>query len=162
MPQSVSCDLSLYADDSCLSVTNKDITYIENKLNENLSSLCDWLVDNKLSIHLGKTECIIFGTANKLKKNNSINIKFKNMKIMQKDEVKYLGVILDKNLKGNSMVKTISTKVSRKLSFMYRKQRYLDKDVRRLLCNALIQPHYDYACSSWYPLLTKTMKKGYK
>ena len=65
MPQSVSCDLSLYADDSSLSVTSKDIIYIEKKLNENLSSLCDWLVDNKLSIYLGRTECILFGTKNK-------------------------------------------------------------------------------------------------
>ena len=57
------------------------------------------------------------------------------------------------------MVKNISKKVSSKLSFLYRKQRYLDKDVRRLLCNAIIQHHYDYACSSWYPLLTKTLRK---
>ena len=159
MPQSVSCDFSLYSDDSSLSVTDKDITYIEKKLNENLSSLCDWLVDNKLSIHLGKTECILFGTANKLKKNNLLNISYQNTKIIQKNEVKYLGVVLDKNLKCDSMVKNVSTKVSNKLCFLYRKQKYLDKDVRRLLCNALIQKHYDYACSSWYPLLTKTLKK---
>ena len=23
--------------------------------------------------------------------------------------------------------------------------------MRRLLCNALIQPHFDYACSAWHP-----------
>ena len=27
--------------------------------------------------------------------------------------------------------------------------------VHRLICNALIQPHYDYACSAWYPLLSE-------
>ena len=30
--------------------------------------------------------------------------------------------------------------------------------LRRLLCNALIQPHSDYACSAWYPNLTKKLK----
>ena len=70
MSQSVSCDLLLYADDSCLIVTHKDISYIENTLNSNLSSLSDWLVDNKLSIHLGKTESILFGTRTKLAKTN--------------------------------------------------------------------------------------------
>ena len=28
-----------------------------------------------------------------------------------------------------------------------------------LLCNALIQPHYDYACSAWYPSLNKRLSK---
>ena len=30
--------------------------------------------------------------------------------------------------------------------------------LRCLLCNALIRPHFDYACSAWYPNLTKKIK----
>ena len=30
--------------------------------------------------------------------------------------------------------------------------------MRRLLCNALIQPHFDYACVVWYPNLKKNIK----
>ena len=29
----------------------------------------------------------------------------------------------------------------------------------QLLCNALIQPHFDYACTAWYPNLNKKLKK---
>ena len=29
---------------------------------------------------------------------------------------------------------------------------------RRLLCNTLIQSHFDYGCSSWFPLLKKNLK----
>ena len=28
-----------------------------------------------------------------------------------------------------------------------------------MLCNALIQPHFDYACSAWYPNLNKNLTK---
>ena len=28
-----------------------------------------------------------------------------------------------------------------------------------MLCNALIQPHFDYACPAWYPKLTEKTKK---
>ena len=37
---------------------------IEDQLNLNFSSLCDWFIDNKLSIHLGEdeTNSILFGT----------------------------------------------------------------------------------------------------
>ena len=31
-------------------------------------------------------------------------------------------------------------------------------NLRRLHCNALRQPHFDYACSAWYPNLTKKLK----
>ena len=30
--------------------------------------------------------------------------------------------------------------------------------MRRLLCNVLIQPHFDYACSAWYPNLSRKLK----
>ena len=31
--------------------------------------------------------------------------------------------------------------------------------LRRMLCNALIQPHFDYACSTWYPNFNVKLKK---
>ena len=45
-----------------------------------------------------------------------------------------------------------------KLKFIYCKNDFLTPTLRRLLCNALIQPHFDYACSAWYPNLTKKLK----
>ena len=70
MSQSVTCDLLLYADDSCLVFEGKNIDEIENRLNTDFNSLCDWFVDNKLSIHFGedKTKSIVFGTNRKIKK----------------------------------------------------------------------------------------------
>ena len=64
MPQAVNSDLLLYADDTCLIYTGKHINTIEEQLNTDFSSLCDWFVDNKLSVHFGeeKTKSILFGT----------------------------------------------------------------------------------------------------
>ena len=42
------------------------------------------------------------------------------------------------------------------------KIQYLTPNLRRLLCNALIQLHFDYACSAWYPKLSKKLKKKKK
>ena len=64
MSQAVSSDLYLYADDSCLIFQHKDVNIINEPLNKDFSNLCDWFVDNKLSIHLGedKTKSIPFST----------------------------------------------------------------------------------------------------
>ena len=51
MPQSVDCDLLLYADDTRLGFTDKNIKTIESNLNKNFNSLCDWFVENKLSVY---------------------------------------------------------------------------------------------------------------
>ena len=68
MPQAVSSDLLLYADDSGLAYGGKGLNTIEYQLNKDFNNLCDWFVDNKLSIHFGddKTKSIIFGSKRKL------------------------------------------------------------------------------------------------
>ena len=40
------------------------------------------------------------------------------------------------------------------------KNTFLTPALRRLLCIALIQPHFDYVCPAWYPNLTKKLKQN--
>ena len=54
----VSCRLILYAEDSTLLVSGTSVSVIEETLVHELTFLSEWLVDNKLSIHLGKTKII--------------------------------------------------------------------------------------------------------
>ena len=64
------CDyeLFLFADDSALLVSGRDKSQVERALSSELRKICTWLADNKLSIHLGKTESILFGSPRNLKK----------------------------------------------------------------------------------------------
>ena len=161
MPQAVNSDLLLYADDTCLIYTGKDINTIEEQLNTDFSSLCDWFVDNKLSVHFGeeKTKSILFGTKRQLKNQRDLDLRYGDLKIKQHSKVTYLGCILDNDLSGESMATKVLRLVNNRLKFLYRKQKFLTLSLRRLLCNALIQPHYDYACSAWYPSLNKRLSK---
>ena len=56
------------------------------------------------------------------------------------------------------MALIVLTKINAKLKFLYRQTRYLTPAYRRLLCNALIQPNFDYGYCSWFPLLKKNLK----
>ena len=60
---------------------------------------------------------------------------------------------------GESMANKVVSKVNARLKFLHRKNKYLTSNLRRLLCNTLIQPHFDCACSAWYLHLSKTLKK---
>ena len=84
MKQAVDCDLFLYTDDSYLVYQNKDVKEIDRNLNKNFSNVCNWFVDNQLSIHFGedKTKCILFGTKHN-NKVNSLEIKYGEIHIKQ-------------------------------------------------------------------------------
>ena len=62
------CKLLLYTHGSKILFSHSDPDQIANKLRKNLESCSALLVDNKLSLHLGKSECILFGPKRKLKK----------------------------------------------------------------------------------------------
>ena len=59
--------LLLHADDSAILVADKYLSNIKTALQNELQIVSEWLVDNKLSLHLGITESILFGSRPRLK-----------------------------------------------------------------------------------------------
>ena len=60
------CQLSLYADDTCLYFSSHDPHHIEICINEDLKSVASWLSANNLILNASKTECIMIGSRKKL------------------------------------------------------------------------------------------------
>ena len=60
---------------------------------------------------------------------------------------------------GEPVALKVINKINRKSKFLSRKNRYLTKELHRMLCNALIHPHFDYMCLAWYPNLNEKSKK---
>ena len=77
---------------------DKDVEKIEKILNKEFSSLCEWFIDNKLSIHFGdyKAKTIFFS---RMKISPKLSISYGEYSLKQHNNVKYLGCYLDSNLK---------------------------------------------------------------
>ena len=101
---------------------------------------------------------MLFTTKFKVKKVRKLNIKYGDIQIKHHLKVKCLGCMLGDTMSRETMALFVINKINNKLKFLYRKNRFLTPTLRRLLCNALIQPHFNYACSAWYPNLTKKLK----
>ena len=56
------------------------------------------------------------------------------------------------------MALNVIDKINSRLKFLHRQNRFLTPPLRRLLCNALIQPLFDYACTVWFPNLSKKLR----
>ena len=95
-------------------------------MNKKLSSLCEWFIENKLSIHFGKdkTKAILF-TRNKTEA--KLNICFQNHSIKQYNCVEYLGCLLDNNL-----ARRVFKKINGELKFLYRQAIFLNPACKRL------------------------------
>ena len=160
MPQGVKSNLFLYADDSCLVFQVKNVIETEKQLNGDFTNICEWFVDNRLSIHFGedKTKSILFAFKRKIKKVPKLKINYKNTQIKQHSKVTYLGCRLDEAMSGEPLALKVINKINSRLKFLHRKNKFLTPALRRLLCNALIQPHFDYVSSAWYLNLTQTLK----
>jgi hypothetical protein len=150
--------LLLYADDSTILFSHKDPQDISKKLGKELESCSNWLVDNKLPLHLGKTECILFGSKRKLKRVSNFQVSCNNHIISSQKSVKYLGLNIDQSLSGEVIVNNKIKKANSRLKFLYRQANCLPETSRKTLSVSLIQCHFDYSCSSWYEGVCKSLR----
>ena len=107
----------MYADDTSLCFQSKDLSRVNEALNEDLSRLDAWLVSNKLSLNVDKTTSMLVSTKakrktlNKSNQNLQVNINGTELEVVSK--IKLLGVLLDNSLDWKEQVQAVSLKVSR-------------------------------------------------
>ena len=58
----------MYADDTSISYSSKDIVELNEILNSDLDSLKQWLESNKLSLNVVKTQVMVIGSRPNIKK----------------------------------------------------------------------------------------------
>ena len=144
MPQAVDWDLFLYTDETYLLFQLKDLERIKEEFTKNFSNICDFPI-YELSIYFeeDKTRSILCSTENRKSKIGTLDIQYGDVKIKQYSKVTYLGCELDENLLGEAIALKGMNKINSRLKFLYWKNRYLTPYLKQLLCNALIEPHFD-------------------
>ena len=68
------------------------------------------------------------------------------MKIKQCLQVAYLGCVLDETLTREIIALKALKKINSKPKFLFRKNKFQMSTLFRMLCNALIKPHFYYTC----------------
>ena len=81
-------------------------------MNRELKKVKKWLDANQLALNIDKTNFVIVHSPQK-KIAGQIIIKFMKKKIQWKISVKFLGVLLDSNLRWKSHITELSKKLSR-------------------------------------------------
>ena len=137
----------LFADDSNLFVTVKDLEIVENKANEDLCNIIDWLYANKLSLNIKKTHYIVFtsGNVNIM----DLNIKIKNCDIFRVYSTKFLGVHIDSKLKWKQHINYRDAKLSKCIGILIKARMYLPKSSLLTLYYTFAYPYFLYCIHVW-------------
>lgn len=142
-------EVSLYADDTVLYCFSKDPELLVKNLNEDLSSVAQWLHDNKLTLNLDKTKAMIIGSNRKLSNISSFSLSVFDNDISTVSSFKYLGIMLSTNFTWTDHIEYISSKINKNLGLLRRIKHLLPHEARLLFYNSLILPIFDYADLIW-------------
>ena len=120
-------------------------------------SLYQCFIDNRLSAHFkgDQTKSILFSSKRDLRE---INIYFAGHPIRQHET----NLTTCLKLSDEAMTSKVLKKIYAQLKFLYCQSRYGTPAYKRLLCNVLIHPHFDYGCSSCFSLLKNNENSNFK
>ena len=91
--------------------------------------------------------------------NNTINIHINNSQIFQKDKVKYLGVVIDKNLKWKPFLDKLNTCLSKSVEMLYHLKKHFSINNLKLTYHALIKSRLQNSIVLWGNANQSAIKK---
>jgi hypothetical protein len=136
-----------YADDTVIYVADKDIDEISRKLSDDMKFIGEWLDENDLILNLnkGKTEALLFGTAQRIKRSDGhLTIGYKYATINTTNEYKYLGVLIDASLNLNSHFEKSFKRAADRLCLLRKMRAYLDEKASKAIYNSMILSTLSY------------------
>ena len=139
----------IYADDTSLYISGKDLKTLYNTANDELGNILDWMITNKLSVNIDKTSYIIFRPKRRHIDDNSYNLLLNNRHLKRVNSIKFLGVILDDVLSWAGQINNIKSKISKGIGIIAKARKYLNRNTLITLYYSFIFPHLIYCIDSW-------------
>ena len=135
----------MFADDTNIFVSGKNLDHIVSVVNSELKTINTWFSANLLSLNIKKTNYMLFGN----KKQNDVLISINQENITRVSQTKFLGVIIQSNLKWNAHITSIANKISKTIGVINKARHALDTRHLKMLYVSLIEPYLTYCCIVW-------------
>ena len=112
----------MYADDTKLFLTHKDISNLFKTANLESEIIIQWFISNKLSPNVSKTK---YSFSQKPSKRDDISfllpkLNMNNSGIERSECLKFMGVLLDEKLCWKEHIKYIESKIAKNIELLYK------------------------------------------
>ena len=138
----------LYADDTCLYLSGRDLSALINVMNTESKLILHWLKANRLTLNTSKTFFMVFHRG-KRKCLGNIGLFIDDIEIKETPTMKYLGVIIDAKLNWVSHVTYVKNKIAKGIGIIKKARPFLNKSVLSNLYHTFIYPYLIYCVEVW-------------
>ena len=136
----------LYADDTAALIQEDSIEALQNKINRVLPKISEWFVTNRLSLNSSKSFYQVYSNSASAQE---FDIHLHGSKISRHRSIRYLGTLIDENLKWKTHINAVCQKISCNIGVMSRAKYYISSKELLLLYNTLVLPHINYCAFIW-------------
>ena len=151
------CQCILFADDTTIYHTHKNLRHLEWCIKEDLGIISDWFNANQLTLNLDKTVCMLFAPN---MKNVSLpeKIDFNGLPIPVVKSTKFLGVHIDDKLSFHEHYNSLVMKLKRNINMLKCSKHHLSTHGKKF-CTMAIFSHISYCIGVWGSILPEECVK---
>ena len=136
----------IFADDTVLLYKSTDHAQLQSDIEQSLPDITSWLICNRLTINVKKSNYQLFSARKHIP---DISINIFGDPIQRKFSVKYLGVLVDEDLRWSSQIRAVENTISRNIGIIRRSAYILSSKHLNLLYNALVLPTLTHCVQIW-------------
>ena len=139
------CKVHHFADDANLLFLTNSIKKLNKLINTDLKNLSNWLNANKISLNVKKLKLLSLILEGKV----VIKLKLNRQRPHSSNNVKYLGIKIDKNLNWKHHINEVSTKLIRANAILFKIRNYVNPKILRSIYFAIFESHLNYSSVVW-------------
>ena len=140
---------SHFANDTCLTYSNKNPKTLETNLNHDLKNLTQWLRANRLSLNVNKTKLLIFKSKYNKNQYQDMIIKILGTRLEPSTQSNTFCIDIDHNLSWDFHIKEMNAKLSRTNGILSKLQHYVPKKTMLSVYYAPFYSHMTYGSLVW-------------
>jgi hypothetical protein len=144
IPSLKDCHILSYADDTSFISLGKDVTEVEEIMKYNFNKMQNYFLENNLQINYTKTNYIIFGNSSPCS-----FYKLNDKVIEEVTSAKFLGVLIDKDLRWDLHIDMICSKINKNSFLLQRLRSYYSTEYLLQIYYGVIFPHLNYGIEVW-------------
>jgi hypothetical protein len=141
------CNVLMYADDTTLYISGKNIRNMQLKMQEDIDYLSMWFGKNFLKVNESKSNVMLFSKTRQARER--LNLKMNGKLLVEVESFKLLGIMLDKFLNWSSHLQYVNSKLRSQLFLLNSIKNMVPESSMYNLYYALFYPHISYGIELW-------------
>ena len=153
------CKPRLFADDTCLMLNNRNLSQLNSNIDEEITTVNNWMIANKLTLNIAKSSVILINSNNKNYNNSNAQAYDLPSKLMSVETAKYLGVTFDNRLSFEKHIHNLVKKLSKAVGILCKVKNFLNSQALLQLYYAIFHSHLQYGLIIWGSTFKTYLKK---